>query len=176
MESTEFYLNPFLQNFRVITIMKSSLLKQEHKRKKFTLKYICKIFREIDWKYNLVPRPPQLFSRNFWDECILPFFVILILLTILHFAQKFCQINQKLFSTYLWFHVKIERSKKWTMNTSYTVWKLRKSNATIFLQKFCQTNLFTKALYSTLIWRKKCMAENLTFFHTVSYVVCTFTE
>ena len=112
MESTEFYLNPFLQNFRVITIMKSSLLKQEHKRKKFTLKYICKIFREIDWKYNLVPRPPQLFSRNFWDECILPFFVILILLTILHFAQKFCQINQKLFSTYLWFHVKIERSKK----------------------------------------------------------------
>ena len=36
-----------------------------------------------------------------------------------------------------------------------TVWKLRNFAATILSQKFRESNVFTKELYSELIWRKK---------------------
>ena len=86
--------------------------------------------------------------------------------------------NQFFFSNFFLRRTLIWRKKYWlflsfsflnlTWNDFSTVWKLWNFSATILLQKFRQTNCFTKEFCSKLIWRKKFyVAVNFSFFHAV---------
>ena len=59
--------------------------------------------------------------------------------------------------------------KCWFSRKNRTVWKFENFSPTLFLQKFRQTNFFTKDLYCISIWRKKFqVGENFWNYHTVN--------